>query len=272
VAGMRKSLEAELSEDPCRPNQRYTIRDGCDRGEPAQARQELRRAIPRDAKLFEQTPGKHQRQAGGGIFLRPNGQGVRTALDLVVIDDQQVDAELTKPPQEIRKFSLILSDFCLKRPHRHAPQEVQIVQQIHRCPLVSGTLLAHSIGVNPSVETIWNWHTCRSLDFATQTASSPPEWTSVGLSPLWRRASIFCKAPLKKSASSVCRRPGASNDQFVAAAHVRVSSPVAHRRPRSAPTDPATCRAGAGERPTPPTAQRCSRSCQQAHVQARALG
>ncbi len=43
-----------------------------------------------------------------------------------------------------------------------------------------GTNWAQSFGVNPSVETICNWHTCRSLDFPTQTASSPPEWPSVG--------------------------------------------------------------------------------------------
>jgi hypothetical protein len=35
-------------------------------------------------------------------------------------------------------------------------------------------------GVNPSVETIFDWHTCRSMDFPIQTTSSSPEWSSVG--------------------------------------------------------------------------------------------
>ena len=35
-----------------------------------------------------------------------------------------------------------------------------------------GTIRAHSRGVNPSVETVCDWHTCRSLDFATQITSS----------------------------------------------------------------------------------------------------
>ena len=34
------------------------------------------------------------------------------------------------------------------------------------------TLLPHTIGVNPSVETVWNWHTCRSMVFPSQTSSS----------------------------------------------------------------------------------------------------
>ena len=32
---------------------------------------------------------------------------------------------------------------------------------------------AQSIGVNPSVETVWNWHTCSSMIFPSQTSSSP---------------------------------------------------------------------------------------------------
>jgi integrase len=32
---------------------------------------------------------------------------------------------------------------------------------------------AHGCGVNPSVETVWNWHTCSSMIFPSQTSSSP---------------------------------------------------------------------------------------------------
>ena len=35
-------------------------------------------------------------------------------------------------------------------------------------------------GVNPSAETIRNWHTRRSLDFPSQTTSSPLESSSAG--------------------------------------------------------------------------------------------
>jgi hypothetical protein len=45
---------------------------------------------------------------------------------------------------------------------------------------ISGTPAAHNPGVNPSVETICNWHTCRLLNFSAQTAFSLPEWPSVG--------------------------------------------------------------------------------------------
>jgi hypothetical protein len=31
-------------------------------------------------------------------------------------------------------------------------------------------------GVNPFIETKWNWHTCRLMNFATHTVRSPPEW------------------------------------------------------------------------------------------------
>jgi len=43
-----------------------------------------------------------------------------------------------------------------------------------------GTVLAQSVGVNPSVETKCDWHTCRLTVFPTQTASSPPQWSSAG--------------------------------------------------------------------------------------------
>ena len=39
---------------------------------------------------------------------------------------------------------------------------------------------AQLVGVNPSVETICNRPTCRSLNFPTQPAPSPSEWPSVG--------------------------------------------------------------------------------------------
>jgi len=42
------------------------------------------------------------------------------------------------------------------------------------------TIWAQSNGVNPAVETIFDWHTCRSMDFPLQTTSSSPEWSSVG--------------------------------------------------------------------------------------------
>ncbi len=35
-----------------------------------------------------------------------------------------------------------------------------------------GTLPAHPVGVNPSVETVWNWHTCSSIVFPSQISSS----------------------------------------------------------------------------------------------------
>jgi hypothetical protein len=35
-----------------------------------------------------------------------------------------------------------------------------------------GTHLAHRSGVNPSVETVWNWHTCGSIVFPSQISSS----------------------------------------------------------------------------------------------------
>jgi hypothetical protein len=35
-------------------------------------------------------------------------------------------------------------------------------------------------GVNPSVETLRNWHSCRLLNFPTHTASSSPELCSAG--------------------------------------------------------------------------------------------
>jgi hypothetical protein len=34
-------------------------------------------------------------------------------------------------------------------------------------------VLAQFDGVNPSVETVWNWHTCSSMIFPSQTSSSP---------------------------------------------------------------------------------------------------
>jgi hypothetical protein len=36
-----------------------------------------------------------------------------------------------------------------------------------------GTVVAQDCGVNPSVETVWNWHTCCSMVFPSQTYSSP---------------------------------------------------------------------------------------------------
>ncbi len=53
--------------------------------------------------------------------------------------------------------------------------ELRHRQQIWRPPwiYVLGINLAQSNGVNPSVETIWNWHTCRSMIFPSQTCSSP---------------------------------------------------------------------------------------------------
>src|ERR1700681_3941547 len=43
-----------------------------------------------------------------------------------------------------------------------------------------GTLRKHDLGVNPSVETIRNWHTCRSMDFPSQTSSPPSGWRPAG--------------------------------------------------------------------------------------------
>ncbi len=40
--------------------------------------------------------------------------------------------------------------------------------------------LAHARGVNPSVETNCNWHTCRLMVFPSQTAFSPSHWSSAG--------------------------------------------------------------------------------------------
>src|SRR6516225_2720945 len=37
-----------------------------------------------------------------------------------------------------------------------------VPEQLKRCPL--GTIWAHKTGVNPFVETIRFWHTCRSID------------------------------------------------------------------------------------------------------------
>ena len=37
-----------------------------------------------------------------------------------------------------------------------------------------------SPGVNPSVETVWNWHTCGSMVFPSQTSSSLSGWRSAG--------------------------------------------------------------------------------------------
>ena len=34
-----------------------------------------------------------------------------------------------------------------------------------------GTVLAQQSGVNPSVETVWNWHTCSSMVFSSQSCS-----------------------------------------------------------------------------------------------------
>jgi hypothetical protein len=39
---------------------------------------------------------------------------------------------------------------------------------------------AHKIGVNPSIETKYDWHTCRLTIFPSQIASSPPQWSSAG--------------------------------------------------------------------------------------------
>jgi hypothetical protein len=47
-------------------------------------------------------------------------------------------------------------------------------------PTLFGTLLAHLYGVNPSVETFWNWHTCGSMVFPSQTFSSPLGSRSAG--------------------------------------------------------------------------------------------
>jgi hypothetical protein len=40
--------------------------------------------------------------------------------------------------------------------------------------------LAHSNGVNPFIETVWNWHTCRLVDFPTQMVFSPSGSRSAG--------------------------------------------------------------------------------------------
>src|SRR6516164_7686779 len=54
------------------------------------------------------------------------------------------------------------------------------MKKITRLANRMGTFWAQCLGVNPSVETIVDWHTCRSMDFPIQTTSSPPEWSSVG--------------------------------------------------------------------------------------------
>jgi hypothetical protein len=40
--------------------------------------------------------------------------------------------------------------------------------------------LAHSGGVNPSVETVWNWHTCGSMVFPSHSFSSLSGLPSAG--------------------------------------------------------------------------------------------
>src|SRR5260370_21526106 len=39
---------------------------------------------------------------------------------------------------------------------------------------------AHPCGVNPSVETVWNWHTCGSMVFPSHSSSSLSGWPSAG--------------------------------------------------------------------------------------------
>jgi len=39
---------------------------------------------------------------------------------------------------------------------------------------------AQSDGVNPSVETVWNWHTCGSMVFPSHSSSSLSGWPSAG--------------------------------------------------------------------------------------------
>jgi hypothetical protein len=76
--------------------------------------------------------------------------------------------------------------FYVARDIKQNGQEYQQSKSFSECNqqkegnLPESTILAHSCGVNPSVETNCNWRTCRSLNFCVQTASSPPEWSSVG--------------------------------------------------------------------------------------------
>src|SRR5579863_6938246 len=73
--------------------------------------------------------------------------------------------------------SLTISTIHEEKPHRPGgPCHTERAET--RMPL--GTRIVQASGVNPSVETICSWHTCRSLIFPSQTTSSPSELSSVG--------------------------------------------------------------------------------------------
>src|SRR6266508_3663801 len=54
---------------------------------------------------------------------------------------------------------------------------------ILRVLLFLGTYWLLGFGVNPSVETVGNWHTCRSINFLSQSSNSASESASARQSP-----------------------------------------------------------------------------------------
>ena len=77
---------------------------------------------------------------------------------------------------------------------------------------------------------------------------------------LWRRASTFCKAPLKNRLPEFCLPPAASAARPAIAVHVLCRSPADFGRRQAAPADRATCTAAADARPVPPKARRLCRN------------
>jgi hypothetical protein len=60
----------------------------------------------------------------------------------------------------------------IKRPAWTASKNVEKVGEIERRLTAKDTKKTQSTGVNPSVETVWNWHTCSSMVLPSQISSS----------------------------------------------------------------------------------------------------
>jgi len=83
--------------------------------------------------------------------------------------------------------------------------------------------LAHGrrqfVEVNPFVETIRCWHTCRSIDFPFQTTALPSDWSSVGEAEAGSPKEQPLRAPIENPVLVPVRRAGyASGPELVAPA------------------------------------------------------
>jgi hypothetical protein len=64
---------------------------------------------------------------------------------------------------------------------------------------------AQPFGVNPSVETVWNWHTCGSMVFPSHSSSSLSGWPSAGEAEASSAGVFFQTCPVLASAKRKTR-------------------------------------------------------------------